>query len=247
MEFPYETVEVGDRRFRVWTPNHHCRWRAQTVLTKEPDTIAWLDAIRPGELLLDIGANIGLYTLYAAKVRDARVIAFEPEALNFAALNMNLYLNHAGMTAQGFPFMATDTTEVGCLFVSEMVMGGSCHAANEPLDYALRQKKDWRHAQGSMSFRIDDLVAKGWEPPDHVKIDVDGFEHKVIEGMMATLRGGKVKSLIVETNHNLQEHADMMVRLRMLGFTTDATQIDRAKRKSGAFENVGEVVYRRAA
>ena len=49
-------------------------WRAQTFATKEPDTLDWLRSeLRPGDVLYDVGANIGQYSLYAAKVNTVQL------------------------------------------------------------------------------------------------------------------------------------------------------------------------------
>ena len=53
---------------RISTPNEH--HRADTYATKEPETIEWLrDNLRDGDVFYDVGANIGLYSLYAAKLQ----------------------------------------------------------------------------------------------------------------------------------------------------------------------------------
>src|SRR6266446_5011490 len=77
---------------RFYCPTGFCVWRTQTLLTKEPQTIAWIDAMEHGAILWDIGANVGCYSLYAAK-RGLRVIAFEPSAANYAVLIRNIRLN----------------------------------------------------------------------------------------------------------------------------------------------------------
>src|SRR6516225_6500482 len=46
-------------------------WRARTLLAKEPETIEWIDSFRAGDVFWDVGANVGLYSLYAAVVRSA--------------------------------------------------------------------------------------------------------------------------------------------------------------------------------
>ena len=57
-----------------------------TFQDDEPETISWIDAeIEPGDVVWDVGANIGLYACYAAKA-GARVLAFEPSGLNFGLL-----------------------------------------------------------------------------------------------------------------------------------------------------------------
>src|SRR5688572_2023380 len=75
------------------TPNSHCAWRVQTLYTKEPDTIAWINRMKPGDVLFDVGANMGQYSLLAAQ-RGVRVHAFEPEAQNFALLVRNIIVNN---------------------------------------------------------------------------------------------------------------------------------------------------------
>ena len=61
----------------------HCtsetvRVRARVMLVREPDTLAWIETFLPDQVLWDIGANIGVFTLYAARVASARVVAFDP-------------------------------------------------------------------------------------------------------------------------------------------------------------------------
>ena len=57
--------------------------RAMSALTKQPATIEWIDSFSPGSVFWDVGANVGVYALYAARRGDAKVVAFEPAAVNF--------------------------------------------------------------------------------------------------------------------------------------------------------------------
>ena len=67
--------------------------RGRTALSKEPDMIGFLDSVlNEGDMLFDIGANVGVFSCYAASKR-AKVIAFEPESSNFFILNKNLRRN----------------------------------------------------------------------------------------------------------------------------------------------------------
>jgi len=54
-------TECGGVKFAV--PNSVTGWRAQTLFTKEPDTIAWIREFEPGEVFVDIGANVGMYAI----------------------------------------------------------------------------------------------------------------------------------------------------------------------------------------
>ncbi len=66
-------------------------YRYGTFFTKEEGTIAWLEnTIKPNDIFYDIGANLGLYSLKAAKMHDSvKVFAFEPHKINFATMVRN--------------------------------------------------------------------------------------------------------------------------------------------------------------
>ena len=70
-------------------------YRAKSYATKEPETLDWLeDDLRDNDVFMDIGANIGLYSLYAAKLSPScTVFSFEPEAQNYSRLCNNIVLN----------------------------------------------------------------------------------------------------------------------------------------------------------
>ena len=74
-------------------PNKINYYRFDTFSTKEPETLEWVDSIPKESVLWDIGANVGLYTRYAAKARDCEVFAFEPSVFNLGILARNIFLN----------------------------------------------------------------------------------------------------------------------------------------------------------
>jgi hypothetical protein len=215
---PVAEIAVDGRQVRFNVPNAAARWRAETLLTKEPVTVEWIRAIPEGKVMFDVGANVGVYTLLAGICRNARVFAFEPEAQNYALLNRNLALN--GLDRRVTAFGA----EVG-------------------FDLAPRAAA---FVQGSVSLSIDDLVASGKVPvPEYVKVDVDGFEHKVIRGMRNTLRDAKLRSIIIELNPRLPEHRAARDELLSLGFVLDPAQVERSTRRGGMFDGVAEHVFGR--
>jgi hypothetical protein len=77
-------VRHEEHVFKFVTPNNLNLYRAKTFSTKEPETLEWIDQMDDGSCMWDIGANVGLYTIYAAKHRRCEVIAYEPSLiLNF--------------------------------------------------------------------------------------------------------------------------------------------------------------------
>jgi FkbM family methyltransferase len=243
-------VEDGPYTYKFVPVNEHCAWRVKTMFTKEPDTIEWLSQMKPGETLVDVGANIGIYTIFAA-VRGVKVFAFEPEAMNYAILNQNLYVN--GVDALAYCCALSDTDvldgpEVSTLNLSMMMPGGSCHSFGEEVDHRLQERKS-PFKQGCIGLPLSafDII------PDYIKIDVDGFEHKVVSGASDDqisnnewLDSGRVrgaKSVLIEINQNLPEHRDLVDTMLSWGFKYDQDQVEKARRKEGAFLNCGNYIF----
>jgi FkbM family methyltransferase len=242
---PVATVQYGAATLQYAVPNSATLWRVQSLLTKEPSTIEWLNAIAPGETLLDVGANVGMYTVFAAVVRRARVFAFEPESQNYALLCRNIVGNDLSGSVTAWPCALSDAPKFDRLFLSDFASGGSNHSFGDARDFQLKRAV-FPFVQGSIATSIDRLVAdQVVPPPQHVKIDVDGFEHKVIDGAVETLRHAALKSLIIEINPALPEHQAMIERLQGAGFVFDPAQVARAARREGPFAGLAEYVFRR--
>ena len=75
-------------------PNKLNNYRVDTFSTKEPETLDWIDKITENSIIWDIGANVGLYSIYAAKSKNCKVYAFEPSVFNLELLARNIYINN---------------------------------------------------------------------------------------------------------------------------------------------------------
>ena len=64
---PICTVHNNGVEYIFSCPNSLIQWRAETFFTKEPETIEWINTFKSDETLFDVGANIGLYSIYAAQ------------------------------------------------------------------------------------------------------------------------------------------------------------------------------------
>lgn len=242
---PRCVIRAGELEVIYATPNTATKWRVDTLFRKEPVTLEWIAGFDPGAVLVDVGANVGMYTLWAAKTRDARVYAFEPEAQNFALLNRNIFLNRLSHRVRAFCVALSDRAGLGELHLSRFMAGGSSHSLNERVDPFHRPAQP-AFTQGSVAAALDDLVRDGAVPaPAHIKIDVDGFEPKVVQGALGTIGSGSVRSLLIEVNQNLPDHMAMVAELEALGFEYDPAQVQRAVRTSGDFKGCAEYVFSR--
>lgn len=236
-------IEINNKVIYIATPNNITRWRADTILTKEKSTIEWISTFKPNEVLFDVGANIGIYSLFSALLRDVNVIAFEPESQNYAQLNKNIYINKISNKIQAFCLALSDKSGFDILNLSSFLTGTSCHSIEEEVGFDLQPRKAM-FKQGCTIQTIDNLVQNKYiQPPNHIKIDVDGFEHKVIYGAKESLKNPNLKSLLIEINTNLLEHNDLFDFLKDFGFKYDKEQGYQAIRKEGDFKGVGEFIF----
>lgn len=223
--------------------NQHTKWRVETLRTKEPSTISWLESMSDSDILWDVGANVGMYTLWAAKNRGVKVYAFEAESQNYALLTQNIFLNELSESIKWFNAAIGDRVGAGELGLTEFMPGSSCHQFDVAADWQ-GKPKNFEAKQPCFVFTIDWLMENcGLPQPTHIKIDIDGLEPKVIYGAIRTLRN--VKSMLIEVNNTLPEHQQMLKLLAGMGFWYDNNQVNQALRKNGPFVGVGEYVFRR--
>jgi FkbM family methyltransferase len=236
-------IEHEGVRIVYAVPTTFTKWRVDSLFEKEPCTIDWIASFPRDSVLVDVGANVGMYSIWAAKTRGATVFAFEPESQNYALLNRNIALNQLEGRVKAYCVALSDQRGYSELYLSEFQVGTSCHSLGERVDFAHRPMRP-AYAQGCVSDRLDDLVASGVVPhPQYIKIDVDGFEPKVIAGARRTIADKTVRSMLIETNQNLTDHMQMVAEIESLGFRYDKNQVAAAERQSGAFKGVAEYVF----
>ena len=242
---PRTELKLGDVSVLYCTPNTHTRWRVDSLFKKEPITIEWISGFHSEDVLIDVGANVGMYTVWAAKTRGIRVYAFEPESQNYALLNRNIFLNELADRVNAYCLAISDAAGLSQLHLSAFKAGGSCHSLGEQVNFKHEPMRP-AYSQGCVSACLDDLVASGVVPePDHIKIDVDGFEPKVIAGARRIIEGSKLRSLLIEVNQNLADHRQMVAELNARGFNHDPAQVAAAERPSGPFKGCAEYVFKR--
>lgn len=189
----------------TWIEYHN---RARDSYTGEPDTVAWIKKnLKPGDVLWDVGANVGAYSLFAAKVvPQSTVVAFEPYIPTYAHLWDNIVLNVCADRIVPVCMALSDHTSVDSLGISDPRAGSSQHVLGG---------KDFDLAQASISIRGDDLIPLfSFQKPNLVKLDVDGYEVHVVRGMTRLLEDRSLRSLIVEVDSGKTEQpvSDLLSR-----------------------------------
>jgi FkbM family methyltransferase len=206
-----QTCTVHGHAIKVWVTTEIEDYRARTYATKEPDTLSWLARnLHPGEVFFDVGANVGLYSLYAAAVAPtATVYAFEPEAQNFANLCRNILAN-AFVNVIPSCLTIADGERFDLLHVKSGSAGDAFNTfGTESLIDSARTP---RMVQGALSVSIDELVFRHKLPaPQLIKIDVDGIETRILRGATRVLSLPQLRSVQVELNASSESDV-MLVR-----------------------------------
>ncbi len=105
--------------------NHLCRFRAESFASKEPDTLKWVESIPEHSVIWDIGANVGIYSIYAAKQRKCKVFAFEPSVFNLEVLARNIYANQLQDLITIVPFALSDEMGASLFKMTSTNWGGA--------------------------------------------------------------------------------------------------------------------------
>lgn len=186
-------------------------WRAETLLTKEPETIAWIDAMDDSDVMFDIGANMGIYSLYAAINGKVRVCAFEPLAANYFLINRNIETNGLQDMVTAYCLALNDTDMIGKMHVQDTGFASSVSSFGTPVDH-YGAEYSAAYLQGMVGMTLDNFIAKFDPPfPNHIKIDVDGIEDKIIQGAPATLADPRLKSLSIELDSARPEYTGAII------------------------------------
>lgn len=176
-----------------------------TFSTKEPETLEWIDRMEQGSLVWDIGANVGLYSCYAAKARGCIVWAFEPSVFNLELLARNIFLNDLTPQVVIVPLPLSDRLATSTLNMSMTEWGGAMSTFGESYTHdgnPLVKVFEFR----TLGLSMDDAVTRlDMAQPDYIKMDVDGIEHLILKGGLAVL--SRVKGVLIEINEEFTKQS----------------------------------------
>ncbi len=144
-----------------------------------PEMLVWRRELREGSLFIDVGANVGVYTLWAAEL-GAEVIALEPAEDTFGLLQQNIALNGYQVTA----VRAAAGDHCGTSRFTSDLDSANCLAPDGAVRVDL--------------MTVDSLV--GDRPVAGMKVDVEGFEIDVLRGCARALGERRIGLIQLEWN-----------------------------------------------
>jgi len=183
---------------------------------KEPETVAWLEkTLTPDSVFYDVGANIGAYSLIASHFTN-HIYAIEPSPATFATLCENIELNAVPLKITPIQCLLGEKDAIETLHFSSSESGAAEHSYTRG-----------DTIQKIPMFKLDTLINLfSWDKPTHIKIDVDGVEMRVLQGIDLS----SVQCLLIES-----EELEIIPYLQNKGFTL---QNSYPRKKKGAFNYI---------
>jgi len=180
--------------FRIDTTDELSLWRANTFFDKEPETIEWLkffsNKSNSTNLLVDVGANIGLYTLFWLSLNtNNRAIAIEPFDENRYLLEKNLRMNAFLKRCQIVPNPLSADTRLIKAVIPDKRPGASSFSI---IEHGTAEKVVFSSTL--------DIIMNSSSEKFLLKIDVDGSEMEILNGAKVAFSKKLIFSSIIETN-----------------------------------------------
>ena len=194
----YREITHNNIKLKFFVPNRLNLFRAKTFSVKEPETLSWIDNFIDKTVFWDIGANVGIYSCYAAKKKNCKVYAFEPSVFNLEILSKNININGLNERITIFSLPISNKIKETNFNMSSIDSGGAISTFGETF------KSDGSNLDKVFSYKIlglslDDAFQKlGLEKPNYIKIDVDGIEHLIISGGQEVLK--TVEEILIEVD-----------------------------------------------
>ncbi len=201
------SITVDGTAFQMWHKNNSEYWNLRMAPQYEPEFLReFMQAIQKTPepvVLYDIGANVGFYSCVAAAYsraikKESSIVAFEPDAMNFRDLRENLTLNTFD-NVMPLQFAVGDGEENGGV-VTLSGEGATTHLSTAEVSDNVSENRV------APIVSVDTLVKRKKIPlPNVIKMDIEGYEYKALQGMKYIL---SISSPLIL----LEVHPDYLVR-----------------------------------
>jgi FkbM family methyltransferase len=195
------------------------KYRAHTFYTKEPETLVWIDGFKPNSIFIDVGANIGVYSLYCAQTKpDVQVYAFEPMLANFTRLVDNIGLNDPCNITPINQGMGKNVS-LAKFFVKNDTVGESGSQIYAPIDENGKIIEEAQEKEVLVATFDSFYEMIPYKRPTYLKIDVDGREWDVLAGIK--LHAPALEGVLVEVNTDIIGVSEVTGKMKAMGLIPD--------------------------
>ena len=192
-------ILIDNNKIQFWTPTYYLDDYVKNLAGEGQFLNEILLKLDKHNIFWDVGANVGFYSIAAAKIMNtnSKIFAFEPEPKTFNLLQKNIELNKTNnITALSIALGDIDGDKL--IYPSDTPNFGA-HSFVQRTDYRVKKKGK------NISINTADTLIEEMkiDVPDVMKIDVEGAEILVLRGMKHLLMNQKLKMIFCETHVNL--------------------------------------------
>ena len=190
-------VDVQTKKIKFLCPGVKSIRSSQIYFECEPDTCEWINNFKPKSVFYDIGGNLGGFSLLASSLGH-EVFCFEPATVNLSCIQQNIYINPSiSENISVMPIALNDRSKISQFYMHDIYAGVAKNSVDRPEWWG--GGFDVKFKQSVLSMSLDDCAQVFSLPnPNYVKIDVDGNEELVLDGMNEILKSYSLLEIFVE-------------------------------------------------
>jgi FkbM family methyltransferase len=205
----YFSQRIDKKKINFFCPSRQTLRRVENLFKKEPETLNWINNFKPYNsnkiIFWDIGANVGLFSIYAAaKFQNIKIFSFEPSTSNTRTLSRNISINKFNEKINIFPLALSELENNFASFDEKIFSEGSSNSTfNNNNEFNIQNTKmnQIENRYNIFGTSIDYLILNNIiQIPNYIKIDVDGIEYLILKGAKNLLKNDSLLELSIEMN-----------------------------------------------
>ena len=195
--FTVKTIKYRDKKIKFLTTSKMTIARAHLFGIKEKEVYEFIDRyLGENDTFVDIGANVGVFSIFSCIFKKAKCIAFEPEFSNLYLFKQNIILNNLITKIDVYPCSVSDHNSLNFLHLSSLESGEALHSISKKNIEYTDEKGKVVMRTGTYNISLDEFFYHNKANPVMLKIDTDGKELEILNGAVETLK--KLKYIALE-------------------------------------------------
>ena len=214
-----------DKSINVMATKQHILPRIYAYKNDEPKTVKWIENFDSKGIFYDVGSNIGGFSFLTKMIHSKMIVfSFEPNYLNYMVQVETIRRNKIeGLNPIN---MALNNCDSYDFFYYESDQEGSKGNFGDVLENDLKESKWGNPFRKGVQFKLpimgmslDSFIERFKLPyPTYLKIDVDGNESLVVDGMEETLKSKDLKEILIEVDEMMESNSTIYTTIKSHGF-----------------------------
>ena len=181
-------IKFKGKEIKFYVSSEMSLVRAELFGKKEKEVYEFIETyLSNDDIFFDIGANVGVFSIYSSIFKNAKCIAFEPEFSNLYLLKKNIILNNLTTKIDIYPCSINNQNGLNFLHLSSFESGSALHSVSKDNLEFTDEKAKVLMKTGTYNLTIDEFINQTQVIPKMLKIDTDGKELEILKGAQKSL------------------------------------------------------------